>query len=119
MQFGTTARGRRGRSSRVVVLRVVAPGFSVAELRRPSSDGHLAVLGVPADERSLLDVEREDTRGLGWSRGPPSFAASSANLIVDLRGATVELEFSFAAIGVGDGAVQHTTGIPQDVAPLQ
>src|SRR6266511_1414914 len=100
-------------------LWIAAPGFSVAELRRPSPDCHLAVFGVPADERRLVDVQREDRGGIGRSRCPPAFPAAVADLLVGLGGAAVELQFSLAAVGVGDRAVQHTTRIPQEVASLQ
>jgi len=52
----TTNTGNRGRSPRLVVLRVVAPGFSVAELWRPSPGCHHPLLAVPADKRGLIDV---------------------------------------------------------------
>ena len=92
------------------VLRVVAAGFSVAQLRRPSPDCHLAVFGVPTDECGLGDVEGEDGGGLGWSRRPPAFPAFVPDLLVGLRGLTVELEFSLAAVGVDRQAGAPTTG---------
>jgi hypothetical protein len=72
------------------------------------------MLGIPVDEGGLVDGHDEDRSRVGRASLPPAIVASISDLVVGLTRASVQLEFTLAAVA----AIADRTSAQKLAQPL-